>query len=238
LHKPLLLPQIIAKLLVDDDLVLEAVLAMAAAKTVAIYPRLELVTAQGSRKHTGDLQAEGLAEEFLRRFRRAELGSLVQGIWLVVVAVRGDEAARLVAHLGGEKEEVVFHNSDLPLTLLARSVPVGPTARLHLLAIQPDILSPAALAGILGRCDAVVLLRQSASPEEETKLAALRWAALGGQPLVVGLDLGATFRPWQEYPDAVLALPSLGDCTPQALAKSLLEALLAATASRRKEEGS
>jgi len=242
LHKPLLLPQIIAKLLVDDDLVLEAVLAMAAAKTVAIYPRLELVTAQGSGKHTGDLQAEGLAEEFLRRFRRADVGSLVQGIWLVVVAVRGDEAARLVAHLGGEKEEVVFHNSDLPLTLLARSVPVGPMARLHLLAIQPDILSPAALAGILGRCDAVVLLRQSASSEEETKLAALRRAALGGgfgwQPLVVGLDLGASFRPWQEYPDAVLALPSLGDCTPQALAKSLLEALLAATASRRKEEGS
>jgi len=242
LAKPLLLPQIIAKLLVDDDLVLEAVLAMASAKIVVIYPRLELLTTPKRQRHGGDLRAEQLAEEFLRRFGRAEAESLVQGIWLVVVAVRGDEAARLVAQLGGEKEEVVFHNADVPLTLLARSVALGPMARMHLLAVQPDILSPAALAGILGRCDAVVLVRLSSDPEEEAELARLRRAALGGgfgwQPLVVGLDLGASFRPWQEYPDATLALPSFSGYPPEMLAKNLLEALLAATASRRKEEGS
>jgi hypothetical protein len=242
LSKPLLLPQIIANLLVDDDLVIEALLDMAAAKTVVLYPRLELLNSAPASKATGDLWAAHLAAEFLRRFRGGESGGWLRSIWVVVVSVRGEDAAQLVARLGGEAEEVVFHNSELPVSLLSRSVPLGPNARLHLLAVQPDILSPAALAGVLGRCDAVVMIRTSASAEEERQLAKLRRAAQGAgfgwQPLLVGLDVGASFRPWEEFPDAVLSLPSLASAEPEALAKDLLQALLAASSCRQPEEGS
>ncbi|MDW7966497.1 MAG: hypothetical protein RMI39_00010 [Thermoanaerobaculum sp.] len=234
--KPLLLPQLMARLLVDDDVLLEAVLDLVAAKALVIYPRLELAPGPRREGVTGDLWASQMVEEVLRRFRGGDGGGLVRGLWIVVVACRSDEAARLVSRLGGEPEELIFRNSEAPVALLARSVAVGPNARLHLLALQPDVLSPAALAGILGRCDAVVLLRGSANAEEEHQLAKLRQVAegagFGWRPLIVGVDLGATFRPWEEYPEAVLGIPSIGEAEPQWLAKRLLEALLAAAAAR------
>lgn len=240
LAKPLLLPQLMAKLLVDDDLVIGTVLELAAAKAVVLYPRLELLSVPRPVHVRSNLLAADKAAEFLRRFRGGDAG-LVRGIWVVVVAVRGDDAVQVVTRLGGEREEVIFHNSDLPVSLLSRSVPVGTNARLHLLALQPDLLSPAALAGVLGRCDAVVLVRHSASPEEEQQLGRLRavaqGASFGWQPLVVGLDLGASFRPWELYPEAVLALPSLSTINAEELATSLLDALLAATAGRQGANG-
>lgn len=237
LTQPLLLPQLIARLLVDDDLVLEAVLDLVAAKTLVMYPRLELASVAVARLSAGDLWASQMVSEILYRFRGGDGGSLVRSLWVVVVSVRADEATRLVARMGGEPEELVFQNSELPVVLLSRSVPVGPNARLHLLALQPDLLSPAALAGVLGRCDAVVLVRTSESPEEERQLAKLRQVAegagFGWRPLVVGWDHGVSFRPWEEYPEAVVAVPSLEGSDPQWLARRLLEALLAAASARK-----
>lgn len=237
LTQPLLLPQLMARLLVDDDLVLEAVLDLVAAKTLVMYPRLELASVAVARPSAGDLWASQMVSEILSRFRGGDGGSLVRSLWVVVVSVRADEATRLVARMGGEPEELVFQNSELPVVLLSRSVPVGPNARLHLLALQPDLLSPAALAGVLGRCDAVVLVRSSASPEEERQLAKLRQVAegagFGWRPLVVGWDHGVSFRPWEEYPEAVVAVPSLEGSDPQWLARRLLEALLAAASARK-----
>lgn len=237
LTQPLLLPQLMARLLVDDDLVLEAVLDLVAAKTLVMYPRLELASVAVARPSAGDLWASHMVSEILSRFRGGDGGSLVRSLWVVVVSVRADEATRLVARMGGEPEELVFQNSELPVVLLSRSVPVGPHARLHLLALQPDLLSPAALAGVLGRCDAVVLVRSSASPEEERQLAKLRQVAegagFGWRPLVVGWDHGVSFRPWEEYPEAVVAVPSLEGSDPQWLARRLLEALLAAASARK-----
>ncbi len=236
LSQPLLLPQLIARLLVDDDLVLEVVLDLVSAKVLVIYPRLELASGPVSRAASGDLWASQMVSEILLRFRGRDGGGLVRSLWVVVVSARGEEATRLVAKIGGEQEELVFHNSELPVALLARSVAVGPNARLHLLALQPDVLSPAALAGVLGRCDAVILVRTSSNPDEEQKLTRLRQiaegAGFGWRPLIVGWDQGASFRPWQEYPEAVLAVPSLGETDPQWLAKRLLEALLAAAVGR------
>lgn len=236
LNQPLLLPQLIARLLVDDDLVLEAVLDLVSAKVLVMYPRLELAPGPAFRATSGDLWASQMVSEILLRFRGGDGGGLVRSLWVVVVSVRAEEATRLVARMGGEQEELVFHNAELPVALLARSVAVGPNARLHLLALQPDVLSPAALAGVLGRCDAVVLVRTSGNPEEEQKLAKLRQmaegAGFGWRPLIVGWDQGASFRPWQEYPEAVLAVPSPGETDPQWLAKRLLEALLAAASAR------
>lgn len=237
LGQPLLLPQLIARLLVDDDLVLEAVLDLVAAKTLVMYPRLELAPAPAVRDASGDLWASQMVSEILHRFRGGDGGSLVRTLWVVVVSARPEEATRLVARMGGEPEELVFQNSELPVVLLARSVPVGPNARLHLLALQPEILSPAALAGVLGRCDAVVLVRNSSHPEEERHLAKLRQiaegAGFGWKPLIVGWDQGTAFRPWEEFPEATVAVPSLEGADPQWLAKRLLEALLAASSARR-----
>ncbi|MGC8916797.1 MAG: DUF4388 domain-containing protein [Thermoanaerobaculum sp.] len=236
LERPLLLPQLLARLLVDDDLVLETVLDLVASAALVMYPRLEVAQHRWPRQASGDLWASQMVSEILLRFRGGDGGGLARSLWIVVVSSRPENATGLVGLLGGEQEELVFHNSELPVALLARSVAVGPSARLHLLALQPDILSPAALAGVLGRCDAVVLLRTSDSSEEERHLTKLRQiaegAGFGWRPLIVGWDLGASFRPWEEYPEAVLAVPSVAGADPQWLSKRLLEALLAAASAR------
>lgn len=240
LKEPLLVPQIISRLLVDDDLVMETLLRMAAAKTVVLYPRMELVPSPKSPAVLGDLLSAQLVAEVIRRFRGGGPEGLVQSLWVMVIGASGDGAAQFVTLLGGEEREVTFQNSQVPLSLLSRSVPVGPNGRLHLLALQPELLSPAALAGVLGRCDAVILLRTSSEMEEEVKLQKLRALAQGAglkwRPLVVGLDVGVSFRPWRDFPDAVLALPSLFHEDPQILLRRTLEALLAA-ASARSHEG-
>ncbi len=231
LETPLLVPQLVARLLLDDDLVLGALARLAAAKAVVMQPRVALAPAPAAGP---DPRLAAVAGETIARLRGAAPAGGGESLTAVAIS-GGGEALRFLSRLGaaegggGEEPEAAATG------LLRRVLDLGDGFRLVILAIRPQMLSRGALEGILARFDALVLVRGSASEEENGCLQhalALVRATGGREPLAVGVELGAVLRGWQELPDAILGLPEWEQRPGPWLVERLLDAMLAATAAR------
>jgi hypothetical protein len=236
LAEPCLLHQLIARLLVDDDLVIHAVLAMAAQKLLVLEARASLVAPDDSSAED-DPRCASLARQVLETARGAAAAEGLAALWVVVVAAAPEDAMWLVTRIGGEPGVVMVGGGSGPSTGLAsRTLRMDDHARLCLLAVRPESLSRGALEGVLARCDGVVLVRTGDDPEEEARLQQMRRLAsgpgFGWQPLTLGLELGAGLRPWSEFPDAVLGVPEWRERGAGWLAERFLEGLLAAASGR------
>lgn len=235
-EEPLLLPQLVARLLVDDDLVIQSVLDLVGDKVLALQPRVELAAA-GVPESGSDPRCAALVREVLEMTRGPAAAEHVEAMWVVVVAASPDDAARFVTRLGGEPGVVMVTDATGSSTGLAsRTVRVGDDHRLCLLAVRPDVLSRGAMEGMLARCDAVAFVRVGGGPDELDRLQGLRRIAqgpgFGWQPLTVGVDLGAPLRDWGEFPDAVLGIPDWDSRSAGWLVEKLLETVRAAASGR------
>ncbi len=231
LAEPLLVPQLVARLLVDDDLVIDAVLRLAECKSVVVRPRVELAPSPRA-AGDGDPRLGIILRELVARTR----GTLPKGspatLTIVVMAAAASDAAHFVARLGGEVAEVTDAESGSGRTGLARRIlALANDAHLCLLAIRPEALSRGALEGILSRFDALILLRAGEDPAEIERLRHLRSvarASAGREPLTLGIELGSSFREWSDYPDAMLGLGDWESQSSSWLVERVVEGLLAA----------
>jgi hypothetical protein len=229
----MLVPQVIARVLADDDLVLGAVLRMAERRQVVLEPRAAL--ARPSERvdgHEARLLIRDVAEML-----HGSSAPAVPDIWILVLSAGAGTATRLVGAFGGEQTvNMMGDETGAPSGVSSTMVSVGSAGRLCLVAARPDALSRGALEGLLGRCDAIALVREGASPGEGDRLTVLRDRVLAGvgpwRPLVVGVELGASLRPWDQYPDAVVGLPGPEGLSPAKLVEHLLNGLLAASKGR------
>lgn len=231
----LLVPQLVARLLVDDDLVLAAVLRMVQEKVLTLQPRAVLAPSPGG--ESSDPRRASLLRAVLEKARGAEAGQGVVALWVVLVSASPEDAAHFVGFLGGEPGVVLVPDATGARTgLTSRTIPLGADARLCLLAVRPDTLSRGALEGVMARCDAVALLRTTGDAEELERLQQLRRLAegpgFGWQPLALGLELGDALRSWGDYPDATLSISEWEAREPSWLVDRLLEGLLAAAGCR------
>jgi len=229
LDEPLLLGQLVARMLVDDDLLIDRVLRLAEAKTVALQPRAALAALPG-RAPGPDPRLAAVLREAVARTRGQAAAAGTVTLSVVVIAAAAD-GARFVVRLGAADGAAGASTG-----VASRMVDLGDGARVCLLAIRPEALSRGALEGVLARLDALVLLRCSSDAAELERLQQLRAVVRAGSGeralLTVGIDLGSALRDWGEYPDAVLGL-SDWDARPAGwLVERLVEALLAATAAR------
>jgi hypothetical protein len=236
LQEPLLVPQLVARLLIDDDLVIQAVLDLVAGKVLALAPRVELATADGPEVGS-DPRCAALVRDVLERTRGAAAAERVEALWVVVVAASAEDAARFVTRLGGEPGVVMVTDAAGADTGLAsRTLRLGEEHRLCLLAVRPEVLSRGAMEGMLARCDAVAFVRVGDDAGELDRLQRLRRLAqgpgFGWQPLSLGVDLGAPLRAWGDFPDAVLGIPDWESRTAAWLVEKLLESLQAAVSCR------
>lgn len=239
LDQPLLVPQLAARLLIDDDILLRAVLGLRDDKVVVVQARAQLAAANGVREQLNGRIAT-LVREALGRLRGLDPGLPSVEMRVVVVSAAPVVATRLVARLGGEHEgSAPGSEGDATTGLASSTVLLGRNTSLSLVALPPDALSRGALEGLLARCDALVLARAG---QDERELDRLRWLqsvavapSLGWQPVTLGIDLGAALRPWGEYPDAVLGLPDWESRGQAWLVERLLEGVLAAVASHEAE---
>ena len=235
LDQPLLVPQLVARLLVDDDLVLDAVLHMVQEKSLAIQPRAALAPVPNG--ESADPRCAALLRAVIEKARGAEVGPGVAALWAVLVSASPDDAMHVVGFLGGEPGVVMVHDpAGVSTGLASRTIRVGDDARLCLLAVRPESLSRGALEGVMARCDAVALVRTSGDGEELERLEQLRRLAegpgFGWQPLLLGIELGDRVRPWGDPPDATLTVSDWETRDPAWLVERLLEGLLAAAGCR------
>lgn len=237
LETPLLLPQVVARLLVDDDVVLGAVTRMTERRQLVLAPRVALAPSVSPplEPEPGGL---ALIRDFLVALRGPAAGDGALAVWVVVVAASAADATRFVALMGGEQEFMrAPESSGSSVGIAFRTVRLGKNARLCLLAVRPDALSRGALGGILARCEGLVMLRTGKDPEEAERLGVLADRVLesgsGWQPLLLGVDVGAGLRAWDDRPHAVLGLGDPTDHDGAWLARRLLEGLEAAISGRR-----
>ena len=235
LEEPLLVPQIVARLLLDDDLVIGALARLADAKSVVLQPRVAL--APPLQTGTGfDPRLAGVVRDVLQRTRGSAPPHAAESLTAVILAGSPDAAGfvqRLAASEGGRAAQA---DPGASTGLTSRTLDLGDGVRLSLLAIQPQNLSRGALEGILSRFDALVLLRCSAEAAELERLQHLRAvvrAVCDREPLTVGVDLDSSLRVWTEFPDAVLGLPGWQERPAPWLVERLVDAVLAATAARQ-----
>lgn len=234
---PLLVPQVVARLLVDDDVVLGAITRMAERRQLVLSPRVSLA-AGAPRPHEPEPGELAALSDLLVALRGPEAVDGTLAAWVVVVAANPADATRFVALVGGEQEFLrTSDDSDPSVGISFRTVKVGKNARLCLLAVRPDALSRGALGGILARCEGLVMLRTGADPQESERLRTLAdrvvEAGAGWQPVVLGVDVGAGLRAWDERSHAVLGVGDPSDHEAGWLVKRLLEGLEAAVSGRR-----
>jgi hypothetical protein len=153
LDEPLLIPQLVARLLVDDDLIIDAALRLADRKVLVLQPRVELTAEEGD-EIAVDPRLATLLRQVLDRYRGAGAEHGVAALWVVLVSASPNDAADLVTHLGGEPGEVMLPGDTVARTGFAsRTLRLATDARLRLLALRPDNLSRGALEGVLAlRC--------------------------------------------------------------------------------------
>lgn len=240
LEHPLLVPQLVARLLVDDDLVLAAVLDMVQDKVLAVQPRAVLAPTPNG--ESADPRCAALLRDVIEKVRGGEAGQGVVALWVVLVSAAPEDATHVVSFLGGEPGVVMVPDSSGASTgLTSRTIRLGEEGRLCLLAVRPESLSRGALDGVMARCDAVALVRTSGDADELERLQQLRRRAegpgFGWQPLLLGLELGDRTLPWGEYPDATLTVSEWEAREPSWLVERMLEGLLAAAGCRQSRQG-
>jgi hypothetical protein len=230
LSEPLLITQIVARLLVDDDLILEAIVRLVDAKSVVVRPRLELAPSPHP-DGRNDPRLGVVLREIVGRTRGPVPAGAVATLTVVVMSASAGDAARFGERLDGDPGEAAQTESAGGRTGLARRVlTFGDDARLCVLAIRPEALSRGALEGVLSRIDALVLLRAGDDPAELDRLQHLRAVARAGagrEPLTLGIELGGSFRSWGDYPEAMLGLGAWEQRPSTWLAERLVEGLRA-----------
>ncbi len=233
IDRPMLLPQLVARLLADDDLVLGAVVRLAERRELVLEP---VARAAPAPTPIVPCEVKALMRELTAQLRPGN-GAEPGDIWVMVLSVEPQTAPCLVAAIAGNSPGTGWGDELGCSAGVARGlVAVEGGGRLCLLAARPDALSRGALEGILGRCDAVALVREGDGAEEWQQLVRLRervlLAAGGWRPVLLGIDIGAGLRRWEPFPDAVVGLPDLAHGTPGQLFESLLGGLLAAAKAR------
>jgi hypothetical protein len=230
------LRDLLPRLLVDDDIALEAVLALADRGDVALEPRARLVGAGSDAGH--DLHAEGIVREISTLVRGVHAGEPSPSLWFVLIAPSYETAAAIVRALGETSGGSLFGSPESG-TVCRALVRPSPGVAVSWLAVHPRALNGGALFGVMGRCDGVVLVRAAAgapTSEQFDELLRRLLAALprpGTRPPVLGLDLGARWREWDDRVDAALGLPDGAGTRGAGVAVALLEGMLAAARSWR-----
>lgn len=234
LGQPLLFSQLEARLLVDDDLILEALLRLAAARLVALEPRARLA-GPWPPPTAHDPYLAALVEETLSRLRGTPGPFPQDALWLLVLSVDHHLAHDLVHRLGGSSP-VAAATGEGSTGLAALQVQLGLSSRLCLQSARLAALLRGTRDALLSRCDALILLRAGESAEEEERLEDLRQLAVPGdsgrRPLVIGVDLGSRLRSWRVFPDVVVGVPGWEDRPSGWLLGRLLESLRNAAANR------
>ncbi len=233
LDQPLLVPQLVARLLVDDDLVLGALLRLASRRQVVVRPVVALAANAGA---TASYETATLLRDAVATLRPHQAGT-AGDLWVLLVSARLETAPRLLAAMTTDHDEAEgWDEDDYPSGLAHGVMRLRDGGRLCLVAAQPDALSRGALEGMLGRCDAVALVREGKGGEETRRLTMLRDTVLAAartwRPLFLGVDVGAGFRPWEEFPDAVIGVRDLADLSPSRLVECLVGGVLAAAKGR------
>ncbi len=180
LETPLLASQIVARLLLDDDLVLGALVRLAGAKSVTLQPRVALAPPPAAGCNP-DPRLAAVAREVIARLRGSTMARSGESLTAVAISGSGDAfryVARLSAAARGKAEQP---ETTATTGLLRRDLDLGDGVRLNVLAIQPQALSRGALEGILARFDVLVLVRASAAEEE----------SMGGAPRAVARGAAA-----------------------------------------------
>jgi len=229
-ESPLVLDQLVVRLLADDDLVFAGVLEMVAAKLLVVGPRARLASGAPAETAPGPTPAP-LGRLLAERLRGAGRSTGSDAFWAVVISDTVGGALQLVDRLAEGNEATVEREAgEVATGLRGWSAALGPGLDVCLLAVGPDSLSTGALEGIARRCDAVIALRTSAGGEAELTRLIGRLAASSPSwsPLVLGVEVGASFRPWSNAPDAVLGLRDLAVIAPRSLLEALIDGLVAA----------
>ena len=226
-REPRLVSELIARLRIDDDLVIDRVVSLAGGRAVVVEPRAALV------RETAAATLEPVREDVVRSIHRAlrgpRGGSLSTALWVVVVAAEVPEAARFVGLFGDEPQGGT--GAPGPVGVPSRVVPLGGAHKLCLLAVRPDTLQPGVLDGVLSRCDALVLLRTAGGAEEAGRLDELWRQAVSRArrvPVTLGVEVGAVHGSWADHPQAVLAFGSWQSMAASSVLPRFLEGLLAA----------
>lgn len=220
LAEPRLMPQLAARLLLDDDLVLQATAALARAGGVVLQPRAAAVPAESGMPAGAGLFSGELLKGAVRRLRGGD-GLGVSALWVLMVGEVSGMARGVVTRLGGSATREPM-NDTLSATTVARArIPVAPGAMLCAVAVEPESLSRGAIDPLLSRFDVLCVVRgEGATPRFDSLLDQLPPA---GGPLVVGLDLGGRARRWPARLRGGLRLEDLAQKKPRELADLLIE---------------
>lgn len=226
LGQPLVYPQLEARLLVDDDLLLEALLRLAVARVVALEPRVRLAE-ESAAMATPDPFLASLVQETLGQLRSDDQSSTNDALWLLVLANDALDAERFVHKLGGAGAP--FPGDEGGRTGLATvQVQLGRSAGVCLQSARLESMLRGTRNAILSRCDAILLVRRGDCPEEEARLEEIRALAVAAAPArrpFLGIDLDAGLRSWRTFPDAVVGLRSWQDAPAGWILGRVLEGL-------------
>ncbi len=217
-----LFPQLVARVLCDDDLVLRAVVELVGARALVMQPRAAAVSGPArSEGEEGSFRGE-LLHAIVRRLR-GDGGLVDPALWVLVVGEESGQAGELVNRLGGRIAGEPVREK-LPVTTVARvRVRVAGGATLCAVAVEPDSLSRAAIDPLLSRFDVLcVVAGKAASPRLDALLESVEAV---GRPLVVGVRLGGRGRRWPAAMRAALTVPDTGQLPSRDLVGPLLEVL-------------
>jgi len=217
-----LFPQLVARVLCDDDLVLRAVTELAGARALVIQPRAVAVPTP-SRFGEGEGSFRGELLHAIVRRLRGEGGLVDPALWVLVVGEESGQAGELLNRLGGRAAGEAVRER-LPATTVARvRVRVAGDATLCAVAVEPDSLSRAASDPLLSRFDALCVVGgEAATPRLD---ALLEGVEAVGRPLVVGVRLGGRARRWPATVRAALTVPDTAQLSPCDLVGLLLDVL-------------
>lgn len=205
LGQPRSLPQLVARLLLDDDLVLQAVVALEQSRGVILQPRLAPVAGQGALPGGPSAFAGELLKGVVRRLRGGD-GTADSALWVLVVGEESGQAREVVTRLGGSAMRESSDASFSATTVARARVRIAPHAMLCAVAVEPESLSRGAADPLLARFDVLcAVLGGGATPKLDALLDKL---PPKGGPLLVGLDLGggsgagpARLRGWLRVDD-------------------------------------
>jgi hypothetical protein len=239
LDQPLLVPQLIGRLLEDDDLVLRGLISLAERRAVALAPRAALVAVAGEGREERPFSAELLREVVHLLSGNGEAGGHA-AVWLLVVGDLGDAAASFVRRLGATAGAADAEGGVSPVShLLGSIIRLAPDVSLCVLAVRPAGVSPAAIDALLSRCDAVCVVRAAELEASE------RWpsnvsevierASRRGRVPLLGVDLAAAGRPWKVSLPVILGVPGWQERGPDWLLDRIVTGLHAAVTSRAGE---
>lgn len=217
-----LFPQLVARVLCDDDLVLRAVMELVGARALAVLPKAVAVPSPFPPEEEPGLFRGELLHAIVRRLRGDE-GRFDPALWVLVVGEDRGLAEELVNQLGGGPVGQATREK-LPTTTVARvRVRVAGDATLCAVAVEPDSLSRAAIDPLLSRFDVLCVV---AGGTETPRLDALlgEVPSMRG-PLVVGVGRDGRARRWPTPVRAVLTLPDTGELRSRDLLGVLLEVL-------------